>query len=247
MYGLLIVTSMWCAIRHSDLTMPLRVAKQLAQVAAIFVLYKVWTAGLWSAPALAALICGVVGGIVVARDLNECTPRIRPLATAMTALVTVVTLYAVVALHRPVKQIVDIRPEIDRVIAVESRTADLYDKEVERFRKGRITAAALADVIDETIVPELRVVAGRVRALRDVPAEQRSLVASAEAFLKLRDESWQLRAGALHKGDMLRLREADRKEQASREAFHRLNSMAAVPVAREVVSIDVRLAPRNAT
>ena len=140
----------------------------------------------------------------------------------MATVVTVVTLYAVIALHRPLNETVDVRPDIDRVIAVESRTARLYDKEVERFRSGRITAAALAHVIEKTIVPELHVVAGRLRALQDVPPEQKPLIASAETFLTLRDESWRLRAVALHKSDTLGLRQADSIEQSSREAFQRL-------------------------
>jgi hypothetical protein len=228
MYGLLLVTSISSVIHGSSLTIPLNVTKRLAPLAAIFVLYKAATTGLWNAPALAALVCGIVGGIVVAREVNERTPQIRRMATAMVTMLTVVTLYALIAVRPPLNETVDVRPEIDRVLAVENRTATLYDKEVERFRSGRITRVALADVIEKTIVPELQVVAGRLRALHDVPPEQKPLVASAETFLKLRDESWQLRAGALHKSDMPGLRQADSKEQASREAFQRLNNLAHV-------------------
>jgi hypothetical protein len=228
MYGLLLVTSISSVIHGSSLTIPLNVTKRLAPLAAIFVLYKAATTGLWNAPALAALVCGIVGGIVVAREVNERTPQIRRMATAMVTMLTVVTLYALIAVRPPLNETVDVRPEIDRVLAVENRTATLYDKEVERFRSGRITRVALADVIENTIVPELQVVAGRLRALHDVPPEQKPLVASAETFLKLRDESWQLRAGALHKSDMPGLRQADSKEQASREAFQRLNNLAHV-------------------
>ena len=223
-YGLLLVTSIWSRANGSSLTMPLNVAKQLAPVAAIFVLYKLATTGLGNAAAFAALACGLVGGFVVARDVEPRTPQIRRLATAMATVVTVVTLYATLALHRPLNEATLVRPEIDRVIVVESRTADLYEKEVDRFRKGRITAVALADVIEKAIVPELRLAAGRLRALRDVPPEDQRLVASAETFLKLRVESWRMRAAALHKSDMRGLQQADSKEQASREAFHRLKT-----------------------
>ena len=228
MYGLLLVTSIWSIIHRSSLTIPLNVTNRLAQIAGIFVLYKLTTTGLWNAPALAALVCGIVGGIVVARDVNERTPQIRRLATAMVTMLTVVTLYALIAVRPPLNETVDVRPEIDRVLAVESRTTRLYDKEVERFRSGRITAAALADVIEKTIVPDLHVVGGRLRALQDVPPEQKPLIASAETFLKLRDESWRLRAGALRKSDMPGLRQADTKEQASLEAFQRMNNLAHV-------------------
>jgi membrane associated rhomboid family serine protease len=222
MYGLLLVISISSMIQGSSLTIPLNVTKRLAPVAAIFVLYKLTTTDLGNVAELAALVCGLVGGIVVARDVIERTPRVRRLATAMATVVTVGTLYALTVLHRPLNEPVDVRPEINRVIAVEGRTAGLYDKEVDRFRRGRITASALADVIEKTIVPELHVVAGRLRALQDVPPEHQPLIATAETFLKLRHESWRLRAVALHKSDTLGLRQADSKEQASRDAFHRL-------------------------
>jgi len=236
MYGLLLVTSLSNMVRRSSLTIPLNVAKRLAPIAAIFVLYKAAATGLWNAPALAALVCGIAGGLAVARDVNERTPQIRRLATAMATVLTVVTLYAVIAVHRPLNEAVDVRPAIDRVLAVENRTATLYDAEVERFRSGRITRAALAEVIEHMIVPELDQVAGHLRALQNVPPEQKPLIASAESFLKLRDETWRLRAAALHKSDMRGLRQADSKEQASREAFHRLSNM--VRVQHQAESLD---------
>ena len=222
MYGLLLVTSIWSMIQQSSLTIPLNVVKQLAAVGAIFVLFKLTTTGLANVADLAALGCGLLGGIVMMRDVNERTPRIRPLAGAMATVVAVIALSAVYVLHRPLNETMDVRSEINQVIAVEVRTAGLYDKEVDRFRKGRINAAALADVIEKTIVPELHVAAGRLRALQNVPPEHQPLVATAERFLKLRDESWRMRAQALHKSDVRGLRQADSKEQASQETFDRL-------------------------
>ena len=221
MYGLLLVTSFWTTFHGSSLAIPLSVAKRLAPVAAIFVLYKL-TTDLGNVAALAPLVCGLVGGLVVARDLNERAPRIRNLAKAMGAVLVVVALFAATALYRPVSATTDVRAEIDQVIAVEDRTASLYDQEVIRFRKGRITSDALIDVIDRTIVPELRAAARRLRALDNVAPEHQRVIAAAETFLKMRDESWQLRAAALHNSDIRGLRNADSKEQASREAFNQL-------------------------
>jgi membrane associated rhomboid family serine protease len=221
MYAVLLVTSMWTMFHDSSLAIPMSVAKRLAAVAAVFFLYKL-TTGLGNVAALAPLVCGFAGGIVVARDLNERTLRIRDLGKAMAAVLVVVGIYAATSLYRPDSENTDVRAEIDQVIAVEDRTASLYDKEVIRFRKGRITTAALIDVIDRTIVPELRAAAKRLRALDNVAPEQQRVVAAAETFLKMRDESWQLRAAALHNSDIRGLRNADSKEQASREAFNQL-------------------------
>ena len=229
MYGLFVVTSVWSMLRDSSLAIPMNVMKRLAPVAAVFVLYKLATTGLANAADLAALVCGLVGGIVVARDVTGHTSRFRRLATAMAAVVMVVTIYAVTVRHPPLAETMDVRPEIERVITVEDRTAGLYEKEVARFRRGRINAAALADVIEQAIVPELRAVAGRLRALQDVPPEHQHVIAAAQTFLKLRHESWQMRVAALQQSDMRALRQADSKEQASREAFLRLK----MPVPQE--------------
>jgi membrane associated rhomboid family serine protease len=221
MYGLLLVTTIWTMLRDSCLSMPVNVAQRLAAVAAVFVLYKL-TTGFWNVAALAPLVCGVVGGFVVARDVGERTPHMRALMKAMAAVVFVFALYAASALYRPAHTPIDVRVEIAQVIAVEDRTSNIYDKEVIRFRRGRVTAAALIDLIDRAIVPELRAAASRLRTLENVSPDDRRIIAAAETFLKMRDESWQLRAAALHNSDIRGLRNADSKEQASREAFNQL-------------------------
>ena len=165
---------------------------------------------------------GAATGIAVAREISARIPHRRRIATATVAAVTLAMLYAVVTPPAPQHETMDVGPEIARVIAIESRTARLYEEEVDRFRKGRIKAAALADLIENAILPELSGVTERLRALRGVPSEQQSLIASAEQFLKLRDESWRMRATALHKSDMSGLRRADRQEAASLQTFHLL-------------------------
>jgi ElaB/YqjD/DUF883 family membrane-anchored ribosome-binding protein len=64
----------------------------------------------------------------------------------------------------------------------------------------------------------------RIEALQHVPSEQQTLVATTDEFLKLRSESWRLRAAALRKANMRALREADKQEQASLEAFNRIKA-----------------------
>jgi hypothetical protein len=142
----------------------------------------------------------------------------------MTAIVAIVMVYAVIVMRDPIKGVTDVRPEIDRVIAVEHHTANIYDEAVDRFRKGRMNTVALAELIQQTIMPELEAVIVRLNALHDVPPEHQLVVATAEEFLKLRDESWQLRAEALLEGDTSTLRQADRKEQLSLETFNRVKT-----------------------
>ena len=50
----------------------------------------------------------------------------------------------------------------------------------------------------------------------------KELVESADEYLRLRDASWRQRAAALHKSNMGALRQADKIERASLEAFQRI-------------------------
>ena len=73
-------------------------------------------------------------------------------------------------------------------------------------------------------MPELHAAQGRIKAFEgdNVPTEHRPLVEGATEYLRLRDESWRLRADALRKSNMAALRKADRAEWESLEAFSRI-------------------------
>jgi membrane associated rhomboid family serine protease len=224
LYGLLFVTSIWGVIHRSRFTIPLKVAKRLAGVAAVFIVYHLAMRDFGNAAFMTAFVGGLIGGIVVAREVNSGTASMRPVAAAMAALVVMASVYSLVALNRPGITTTDVRPELERVIAVEYRTAGLYDEAVGRFRNGRLNTQALAELIEKTIVPELQAVNARLTALHDVAPHDQPLVATIEEFLKLRDESWRLRADALLRSDLIALRQADSKERASLEALQKLKA-----------------------
>jgi len=122
----------------------------------------------------------------------------------------------------PLRGVTDVRPEISRVIAIEESTADTYQLAVRQFKLGAMSAAALAKVIERQITPELHSMQSRLKTLGRVPPEHQPLLANAADYLRLRDESWRLRAAALHQSNMAALRKAELAERASLEAFERL-------------------------
>ena len=93
---------------------------------------------------MVALATGAVGGLVLARGVAQAKPPFRRLSVASAAAL-VLTIAAAV----PVRGIADVRPELARVVEVEGKTAGAYQTAVDRFRKGRMSADALADVIDK--------------------------------------------------------------------------------------------------
>ena len=113
----------------------------------------------------------------------------------------------------------EIRPVMAHVLDVETRISSEYDAAVERFTSGRLSSRALAALIEQRVAPELAAAGERLRALPSVPAEHRAMVAAAETYLRLRQESWQLRVTALRKGNDALLRDAEAVERASLDAL----------------------------
>lgn len=217
LYGLLIASWIWGMLNRGALTIPLAALRSLAPSAAVFILFSLVTESLQSTSELAGLGVGFVCGLVLARGVSERKPPARRVAAAAAAAVVIVLASAI-----PLRGVVDVRPEIERVVAVEDRTAGVYDKAVEQFRKGIVTAEELVRLIDETIVPELQAARSRLEAIGGVPTEHQPLMAHAEEYLRLRDESWRLRAEGLQKRNLPTLNKADRAERASLDALQKI-------------------------
>jgi membrane associated rhomboid family serine protease len=220
LYGLLLASGIWSIRHRSMLTTPLPTLKRLAPAAAVFILFHLATGGSGRALDLVGLLTGLVYGVVIAKGIGDRKPRAGLVAVAALGSVAVAVVCAA-----PLRGMAFVKPEIDLVIASEDRTVSAYSTEVERFKDGRINAEKLAQVIDRTIAPEVRATRARLQALQHVPHEQRPLVAAADEYLRLRDESWRLRSEALHKSNMPTLRKADKAERASLEAFQRLKGI----------------------
>jgi hypothetical protein len=160
-------------------------------------------------------------GLVAARWYFLAVRARKPWAvtTLSTAGVLMIILFVQAVTFRPPT---DVKPEIARVIEAEDRTARTYESAVSQFKLGTISADALVQVINQTVVPELRAVHKRLTALEGVAEEHQSLVTRAEEYLRLRSESWRLRAEALQKRNLTALKKADRAERASLEVFERV-------------------------
>jgi membrane associated rhomboid family serine protease len=216
-YGVLLALLVRGAVRRSPMTVPLRVLRRLAPGAVIFLLHALWTGVLLQAAGAVPLAVGFVCGMVLARDAAE-----RPARANRSVAVAAATLMIAAGIAVPLRGIVDARPDVARVLAVENRSATDYAAAIQQFKLGALKGDAIAQMIERRFEPELDQIDARLTGLGKVPAEQQPLVAAAGEYVKLRRESWQLRAKGFHKFSMRLLRDADEKERAALAALERL-------------------------
>jgi membrane associated rhomboid family serine protease len=217
-YGLLLAVLGSSRFRGSTMTIPVVVLKRLIMPVAAFVVYSLATQHVAMRAEGIGFVVGLISGLVLAHDVDA-KPSARRVAGAMGATAVIVLASAI-----PLRGLADVRPEINLVLAVEDHTRRTYEAAVDKFRKRQMTADALAELIDRGIVPPLQAAQTRIKLLEHVPDEHQGLIASADEYLRLRHESWLLRAEGLRKTNMARLREADRSEQASLNALQRIRA-----------------------
>jgi hypothetical protein len=173
-------------------------------------------------------------GAVLAKGISERKPALRPVGYTAAVAAAIAVVIAI-----PLRGITDVKPELERTVAAEDRTAGEYLKAAERFRRHRMTAEALALLIDRTIIPELQVTETRLKALEAIPEEHQPLVASAEEYVRLRSESWRLRSewlrkagrapergteSALYRSNSRTIAQAEQTERAALDALARITN-----------------------
>jgi membrane associated rhomboid family serine protease len=264
LYGLLLASVVWQRVHRwrSDpnppeedgapraATAPSIVLKRLAIGGVLFFVTSAIGGHVTSAE-LVALIVGVIGGIVFARRATDQHAEMREVAVVAATAGAIVVACAI-----PLRHIADVKPEIARVLATEARTTAAYQTAFEAFKKGRKGAEALATLVERSIVPDLQAADDRLAALGNVPPAHRPLVADAREYLRLRRESWRLRADAIRRTttvqrrtpedsadagwrlqaearfrkNMAAMGNAESAERASLDAFERVRVAASAPL-----------------
>jgi membrane associated rhomboid family serine protease len=212
-YGLLLASLVLGLLLRSAFAIPLGVLKGLWPGIALFTLYDALTAGVINEAMEAGLIVGFTGGMAVGGRVITDKPPVRRVCAVSAA-----TLAIIVSLAAPLRGLADVAGEVDRVRAAEARTAESYDAAVVRFKAGRIKAQELATLADK-FVGELELLHARLSSIENVPAGHWPMVSKASEYLKLRQDSWRLRAEGLRAGHTKTLQEADAAEHAALAAL----------------------------
>jgi len=221
LYGLFTVTAIATRVQADALKIPLRAIKGLLPAAVVFILYTVTAPSVDSTVTTMGLAVGIVAGVVMTIGVGERKPPLLRVGVSSAA-----ALILCVGTAVPLRGVADVRPELAKVVSLEDRTSSAYWAAVDKFKDRKLSAEALAQLIDRTIRPELEAARERLTGLQGVPPEHQPLVAAAHQYCRLREESWRLRAEGLRKTNMLRLRQAESAERASLEALEKIKNQA---------------------
>ena len=108
-------------------------------------------------------------------------------------------------------------------------TSAAYQSALDAFKKGHMTADALAELAERTTCRHWKRWMRASRPSRNVPPEYRPLVNDAREYLRLRCQSWRLRAAAIRRTEALRGahdRTADASSRLQAEARFRSHMVA---------------------
>jgi hypothetical protein len=192
--GLLTATWVWGVRRASEIRVSAIAAKRLGLACTAFLVYTFANGNLPIAGELTAICVGLVSGMVLTKRVHLSTPPARRVAAMLAG-----TAVLAVMLGVPLRGLTDIRPEIARLVILENGTTATYTNAVERFKKGRLAAGALVELIGRTIVPQLEAAEAHFNTFDRVPPVHQPLLADAREYLRLRTASWRLRAEGLRK------------------------------------------------
>ena len=227
LFGLLLAITGWSALRPGAVMIPLAVYKTLLPATAVFFLYAVITDGIGNRPNLTGLMVGMTAGVAVMAIAGERKLGARPYAVGM-AFAVVLMLW----IAWPLRNIVDVRPNLIELVANDDRQTTVFRMVVDRFqsRQVPIDRQRVATLIEQTFVPQVADARRRVEELRPTLRDQQPLVAKAAEYARLREQSWRLRAEGLKSSRIGVLREADRAEMAARAALDTLRTVEATTV-----------------
>jgi membrane associated rhomboid family serine protease len=242
LYGLLLATLTWQGFRQAlrrrtsknaepgteettdGVTIPPTAIKRLGYGALLFLL---WSAvnGLAGAAEVISLAVGFGYGAIVARRASIRSPETRAVGGVIAAAVVIA-----IACALPLRNISDVAPEIARIVVTEERTVTAYQAAFNAFKKGRLSAEAVAQLAERKIVPELQAVDARLTALKNVPPEHQGLVTDAHEYLRLRSNAWRFKADVIRRTSAAPLRSPERSMDASwrieAQTLFRSNQMA---------------------
>jgi len=184
-------------------TIPLSVLKPLGSSMGAFLVYNlafgVIMPGIDMAAHVGGLVTGFLCGLILSQPLSEVTAARRPLRNVI-VLVVGAALLPVAAYSLP-----EAPPDVDQEMARFGRTeAAVLERDNRLARQaqvGTLADAEYAKALEEEVLPPWIEARQRMEGLLDTPYVNRRFLSELIKYMRLREESWNLRVKGLREQD----------------------------------------------
>ena len=199
-------------LRHRG-SIPTTVLQSLQKSAVTFVALNIVIGlkakGIDMAAHAGGFLGGMVIGAFVARPLAEAAGR----ATTQAIRVALVGVTAVIGLAFFLPKSADLSAEIAAFQKVEHQAIVAYNAAIKKAAAGELPDDDFAAIIERDVLPPWRTFQRHLAAVKNVPAEQKSVAAELSAYLAARERAWTKTAEALRRHDQVAAQAANQELQ----------------------------------
>jgi hypothetical protein len=118
----------------------------------------------------------------------------------------------------------DVEAEMQRFADTEKRAIDTYNRLVRQSQGGRLNDLDFAEAIERQVLPPWVESRQRIEGLLDVPYVDRSRLTRLVAFMRCREESWQMQVVGLREQDPEKLEQAMDRWNTAEEMIEELTA-----------------------
>jgi rhomboid protease GluP len=205
-------------------TVPAEILSHLKSSMGGFLVYNIafgfMVPGIDNAAHLGGLASGFVFGLLISQPIAVETMRSRPLRNALAAVVAGALLFAGVWMLPAAP--IDVQAEFPKFAEAEERVLREHDELIGRAEAGELDDAALADEIENNILPQWRDLTRQVESWRTAPLVNPDYVRNLLEYMRLREETWQLVVKGARNQDKALIEQAQSKKSQAEEQLRKL-------------------------
>jgi rhomboid protease GluP len=199
------------AFRHD--TIPREVLKHLrgslGGFLAFNLIFGATAKGIDMAAHVGGVAAGLVCGLILSQPLSAAMMARRPLRNVVVAFVAAIALpLAIRALPNAPP---DIGLELHRFTEVEKRVIETANSQLERLRRGVISETEFVETLERDVLPPWIETRHRIEKLLDLSYGNKVFLAKLVAYMRCREESWQLLVEGSREQDLDKIERASQK------------------------------------
>ena len=178
--------------------------------------------GIDMAAHVGGLVAGFACGLILSQPISIETRAVRKMRNALVLVVGVVALLLMVAALPPAP--IDIGHELHRFAKMEKTTLGTHNRLVGKLQRKVISDADFATTLEREVLPRWTEIRARIEGLIGLPYGDQDYLARLVAYMKCREESWQIQIEALREHNQRKVHMASFRWSEAEEMVKELSN-----------------------